>query len=275
MTFKTRFAIMAVLLTPVTLLVYWVVLGLELQDKRGYETDLELAQSIQNRLVPTNLPSTEGLSFSAYYESARAVGGDYYDVISLDEKRSMVLIADVAGKGVPAALLMSGVRSHVRACAVRGDSPDQILSSLNRTLHADTETSSFVTMFCATIDVEHRLLEYANAGHELPLLVRTQGDPRHLRAGGLPIGVLPDTEYELAQESLDPGDRLVLYTDGVTEAQAPDGGFFDTTRLETVVSENRESTVIIMADAIIQRIKGFVSTHEQSDDITLLLAGID
>lgn len=233
------------------------------------EEDLRVARSIQQGLLPKTLPQVTGLDLYAFTESARAVGGDYYDWVALPEGKTGCVVADVSGKGMPAALLMAQLQASFKAQAQTGKAPEEVVTAVNQFLSATMEIDRFVTLFYAVMDPAANTFMYANAGHNPALLWRADGSVEWLGSGGLmlsPVSVLP---YESFEVSFGPEDVLVIYTDGVTEAEAPSEAQWEEDNFrEAVTNGDRDS-----AEAIGLRVKKaldeFVAGNEQSDDITL------
>lgn len=268
--FRLYFIIHAVM-GILAFLVYDIVIGLELIDKRVIEGDLDVAKRIQSQLVPAELPVHSNLSFAAYYDPARAVGGDYYDVIALTEDKYALVVADVAGKGTPAALLMSAVRTQMRVLAAEGFSPDLLTSRLNRSLCSELTPSRFVTLFVSFLDAKEGTMQYVNAGHEGALHLSAKNPPRHLGEGGMPAGVLADTDYGLGTCRLEPGDSLFLFTDGVTEAENVSREQFGSNRLFRLLSELGDLPADQMIERVVAEIKRHRGSEEQTDDIAILV----
>lgn len=194
-----------------------------LRERERLNRDLEIARAIQLSLLPTRLPLMSHIEFAASCQPALAVGGDFYDFSTLDNGNTLVIVADVSGKGVSAGLIMGMVRTAVRAETYRTQSLSDILASCNRALFDDlNKTNMFATAFAAAIDASGETLAYANAGHCKAILYRaaTQ-EVELLDTDGMPMGILPDTAYEHLQVALQPGDTVVLYSDGMTDAVGP------------------------------------------------------
>jgi sigma-B regulation protein RsbU (phosphoserine phosphatase) len=238
------------------------------------ERELAIAADIQRSFLPKEGSATErgALAVHATMIPARAVGGDFYDYFWLDEKRLGVVIGDVSGKGVPAALLMAVTRSLLRATALRGDEPGPCLGEVNRLLLRDTATERFVTLFYAVLDSERGELCFANAGHNAPFLVRPSGAMQELNGAQLILGALPEARYSTNRLPLKCGDRLFLYTDGVTEALNPEREQFSEQRLQRLLSEAADDSPQEMIDRVVQEVRRFAADAPQSDDITTLAA---
>ncbi|MFM8320176.1 MAG: SpoIIE family protein phosphatase, partial [Chloroflexota bacterium] len=196
-------------------------------EKERLERELELAHELQQSFLPAEFPSLAGFACAARSRPARQVGGDFYDVIDLGERQVGLVMADVSDKGITAALFMALSRSLIRAEARRGRSPCEVLGSVNRLLIEISPTTMFVTVFYGLLDLNTHRLRYVRAGHDRPLLFRAaQGCCDFLNARGMMLGLMEPIELEEMEAQLAPGDQLVLYTDGVTDANSPQGEFF-------------------------------------------------
>jgi sigma-B regulation protein RsbU (phosphoserine phosphatase) len=215
----------------------------------------------------------DGCEMAAVWRPASAFGGDCYDVLPFSGTRTALSIGDVAGKGLPAAMLMSNLQASVRAFANDEASPAQVVERANRALCRHTPLDRFVTFFYGVIDTTHRQLQYTNAGHNLPILLRADGTIARLDTGGLVLGIAADAAYSQDTVAVASGDRLVLFTDGITEAEAADGEEFGDDRLLETVVNLRGETPWCMVDAIVQRVSTFTDGHFR-DDATLVVAAI-
>ena len=235
------------------------------------EKELGIARRMQQSILPTKFPSTAGYEVFADMQAARAVGGDFYDVLQLDEGRIGVAVADVSDKGVPAALFMMSSRTLLKGAAIGCHDPGEVLREVNDLLYANNETMMFVTLFYAVFDPESGTLAYANGGHNAPLLVRADGSSELLPlTGGVAAGVVPDLDYRSSTVSLSPGDTVVLYTDGVTEAMSPADEEFGVERLCRVFAEGPFPDAQQANTAIFQAVSEFAADAPQFDDITCL-----
>ena len=242
----------------------------EVQNKRALEQEMAIARTIQQRLVPHGTPHEGSFQLFATLRPAKEVGGDLYDYF-WDEKRLFFCIGDVSGKGVPAALVMALTKTLFRANAAFLDDPSQMMAAVNLRLYEETDPTMFVTAFCGFLDLESGRLVYSNAGHDRPLILRPGSPLRTLEAKpGLALGVFPKFNYPLQEVLLAPGDSLLLYTDGVTEAVDPAMQLFGLTRLEAAMDAleplDPEGTVYALIDAV----DGFAKDAPQADDITTL-----
>jgi serine phosphatase RsbU (regulator of sigma subunit)/anti-sigma regulatory factor (Ser/Thr protein kinase) len=240
----------------------------ELRRRERIEQELRVAQLIQQQFLPRELPDLPGWRIAAYYQPARAVGGDFYDFIELPDGQTGIVVGDVADKGVPAALVMATTHSVLRAAAPGRDSPGEVLAHANDLLVREMPEYMFVTCLYAILDPPTGRLRFANAGHNLPYL-HTGDRVAELRATGMPLGLLPGTEYEEREIVLGPGDRLLLHSDGLAEAHGADRQMFGFPRLAELCGEPGDGKFLI--DRLLTELAGFTGPGwEQEDDITLV-----
>ena len=240
--------------------------------RRAYERELAQAATIQQRLLSVPPVDRAGYVFHATNRPCLAVGGDYYDLIDCGAAGVVLAIGDVCGKGMGAALLMSTVQATVRAEVRVGGGPLAICQRVNSTLYASTDRDKFVTLFLAHLDPANGRLTYVNAGHDAPILIRGGSDRfEHLAATGLVAGVIPDAPLESATVDLGPGDILYAYTDGLREAQRPDGDEFGEERLVAAVLAHRDLPPADLVHSIEAEVFAFTEGGEQGDDMTQLL----
>lgn len=225
------------------------------------DQELRVARVIQQTLLPRDLPTVAGWEISAFYRPAREVGGDFYDVVSLEDGRAVVFEGDVTDKGVPAALVMATCRAALRAATERYDDPGDILRHTNDILVADIPPMMFVTCFCAVLDGSK--IRFANAGHPLPLVV-TDGEVVAVRATGMPLGMLPGSTYEVVEVPVDKGASIVVASDGVAEAHDLTGAMYGFDRVGKVVAGSDDPIT-----ALIDDVDRFA--REQEDDITVVV----
>lgn len=233
------------------------------------EQELKRAREIQQMLLPNTLPQIPGAQISGAWQPAREVGGDYFDVISLDDKRVGICVGDVAGKGITAALLMANLQASFRAFATADASPQVVCTKLNKFLCANAASGKFVTFFYAVLDAEKRTLTYENAGHSPGMLLRASGEAESLRGGGSVLGVLPGWAYQDYQVQLHSGDKLVLSTDGITEAENAQLEEFGEDRLLDMVRAG-DGSAMETQRAIMQGVTAFCGGNFR-DDATLLV----
>ena len=241
-------------------------------EQQQYERELQLAREIQQRFQPTAPPSVPGYELQGISFPSYQIGGDYYDFISCQDGRLVIALGDVSGKGTAAALLMSSLHAAVHAQVASCRPITETLGAVNRYLADNTPANRFVTLFYAELDPATGALAFVNAGHNPPLIAHgSDGTLEQLGAGGLPLGILPDYDYREGRTQLRPGDVLVIYSDGVTETQDPQGEEFGTTRLQEVVSQNLHATASGIRDKIEAALSAFAQGTPAVDDITLVI----
>jgi phosphoserine phosphatase RsbU/P len=236
------------------------------------QRELEDARLIQRGLLPTSVPRIAGIDLAVTWQPADGVGGDCFDTLAFASGLG-VSIADIAGKGLPAALLMSNLQAAVRAFAQESAAPSSICGSVNRLLCRNMASGRFATFCYARIDAAARRIVYSNAGHNPPLLVRAGGAIERLTEGGMVLGVFPDNTYEQAELPLGSGDRLVFYTDGITEARNAGGQWYDEDKLAAAASAARSQPVEAMKDSLLAHVNAFTGGQFE-DDATLIVVGI-
>jgi sigma-B regulation protein RsbU (phosphoserine phosphatase) len=245
----------------------------ELEKERDrLENELELARRIQARLLPSTPPRVPGLDVAGLSESAREVGGDYYDHLDLGGGRLLLVIADVSGKGVPAALLMSGFRASLMSQDTSGGAPDVVAGRVNDFLHKSVEPGKFVTAFFGFLEAATGRFVYVNAGHNPPLLLRAGGTVEMLEEGGLILGIMPDSAFRSGETTLAVGDVLLLYTDGVTEGANAAHEQFGEERLIASLRAAGTAPAHDIAHRIVREVRSFEGESGPADDITVLVA---
>jgi sigma-B regulation protein RsbU (phosphoserine phosphatase) len=246
-------------------------LDAHLSDK--LQQELEESKEIQAALLPKEIPHIEGFDIAITWNPARGVGGDYFDVMKFSEHHAALCIADVAGKGMPAALLMSNVQAVLKSFANETAAPGELCARVNSVMCDNTVLHRFITCFYALLDAQNKTLSYANAGHCPPMLIRDRECLR-LREGGPVLGVFPREPYLQADVRLQSGDCLVLFTDGVTEARNPAGREFGEDRLEQLLLSNCRLSAGDLRDRIVQAVNEY-SEGEVYDDATLMVVKVD
>jgi len=236
------------------------------------EEELKRAREIQQMLLPGTLPQLAGVQIAGAWQPAREVGGDYFDVIQLDKDRLGICMGDVAGKGITAALLMANLQASFRAFATTEASPQVVCTKLNKFLCANVASGKFVTFFYAVLDADARTLTYENAGHSPGLLLRSNGTAETLRGGGAVLGALPHWTYQDYTVQLQPGDQLLLSTDGITEAENAKLEEFGEDRL-LGAARARDGSALETQRAIMQQVTAFCGGNFR-DDATLLVLRI-
>ena len=235
--------------------------------------ELEESQEIQAALMPKALPQIEGFDVAVAWRPARAVGGDYFDVLKFSDRHSAFCIADVAGKGMPAALLVSNVQAVLKSYASDLVSPDEVCFRVNNIMCDNIGARRFITSFYALLDTQTKQLSYTNAGHCPPMLIR-DGNCHRLKEGGPVLGVFPDHRYLEAEIDLQSGDCLVLFTDGVTEARDVSGKEFGEERLQELLTIGQKLRAAELRDRIMAAVNEF-SEGEVYDDATLMVVRVD
>jgi len=234
------------------------------------ESEFQQALEIQQSLLPKNLPTLQGIDLAALWQPARTVGGDYYDVLVFDERHFAICIADVAGKGMPAAMLMSNLQAAVNAIADAGLSPRSVCEKVRKVVKPNLSGGKFVTFFYALFDLDAKTIRYTNAGHNAPILVRADGSAIELDGGGPALArLMTSTPYTDASVEFGSGDRLVLFTDGVTEARSPSGEDFGEASLLAIVRDGT-GDARTMRTEILTAIQQF-SAGRLQDDVTLVV----
>jgi sigma-B regulation protein RsbU (phosphoserine phosphatase) len=239
---------------------------LEIQDE-----ELQRAREIQESLLPKQIPQLPGFEVASAWQPARAVGGDYFDVLKLDENRLALCIADVSGKGVPAALLMANLQASLRASVRDLDSPARVCTIVNGMLCESIAAGKFVTFFCGVLDAGSRTFRYCNAGHPYPILV-SSGVLRTLDQGGAVLGVLPAWTYQDLSVDLSSGDRLLLFTDGITEAEGPQGEEFGEGRVAAFAQAHAANSAASINQQLLSQVTEFCGAQFQDDATLLVLA---
>jgi serine phosphatase RsbU (regulator of sigma subunit)/pSer/pThr/pTyr-binding forkhead associated (FHA) protein len=242
------------------------------EAERAMAKDMQQAALIQQRLLGTP-PIVEGLDIAATTVPSRAVGGDYYDFIKYPDGRVAMMVGDVAGKGMPASLLMSSLQARVHVVFEEPDDLAKKLTRLNKSTCANCPDNRFITFFTCIADPKTGLVTYANAGHNPPLVVRAKGGFELIEgAGGMILGILPMSKYEEATITLDPGDILVLFSDGVTEEVDPNDQQFGEERLANMVAELRDRPAAEIVQEIHRAVHAFTQGAPAADDITVVIA---
>jgi sigma-B regulation protein RsbU (phosphoserine phosphatase) len=246
----------------------------ERERARLERRELDEARRIQQRLLPSSLPAIDGWELAASWQPAAGVGGDCYDVLPFGHARLGLCIADVVGKGIPAALLMSNVQAAVKAFASEATPPYELCQQLNRVLCGNIAEDRFVSFFYCRLDAQTQTLVYSNAGHYAPFLVRKDGSHSRLEEGGTVLGVFADSVYSEGQVDVSSGDRIVLYTDGLTEARNDHDEEYGEDRLASLVALNRGCSAPALQARIMAAVSAFTGGSFQ-DDATLIVMAAD
>jgi sigma-B regulation protein RsbU (phosphoserine phosphatase) len=243
------------------------------EAERAMAKDMQQAAVIQQRLLPEKSPVVAGLDIFGRTKACRTVGGDYYDYLVFQDGRIGILVGDVAGKGMPASLLMSSLQARVHVLFEDGDDLARKIVRLNKAVSSNCPDNRFITFFMGIIDPKTGELVYTNAGHNPPVVVRENGKFELLKeAGGVILGILPMAQYQEARITLNPGDTLVLFTDGVTEAADPSDEEYGEERLAALVGSMKDRPSEEIVDAIHNAVMGFTQGAPAADDITVVVA---
>jgi serine phosphatase RsbU (regulator of sigma subunit)/catechol 2,3-dioxygenase-like lactoylglutathione lyase family enzyme len=244
----------------------------KLEAERRAEQELEIAKRVQARLFPQTLPFIKTLEYAGVCIQARKVGGDYYDFLHLGQERFALVIGDIAGKGMAAALLMANLQANLRGqCAIALDQPQRMLQSVNQLFYENTAEGAYATLFFAEYDDQAGRLRYVNCGHLAALLLRSDDTVEKLHSTCTVMGLFSELDCPVAEHRIFPGDTMVLYTDGITESFNDAEEDFGEKRLIEAVRRHRAATSQDMIAAVVAEVKEF-SPGEQQDDITLIVA---
>lgn len=240
------------------------------RERQRLEQEINIARDIQQALLPRNFPDNPHLTIAGCNYPCLAVGGDYFDIFPLDKNRTAFLIADVSGKGLGAAIVTTMLQGALSGMTL-GTDPARVFSHVNRFLCDHTEVGRYATMFLGILD-ELGNLDFINAGHPSPFLIRHGVAQEPFSEGSYPVGLVPDAEYAVARIKLQPGDTLVLFSDGVTEAMDPDEQLFGVPRLREVLTGQTECPLEQLQKCVLEAVENFARGASQADDITLLVA---
>lgn len=240
-------------------------------EKERMERELELAADIQRRLLPTVFPRLEGFELTGWSRPARHVGGDYYDLLRVRDGRVAAVLADVSGKGLPAALMVSTVHSALRLLVDQAEVGPELVGRLNHHIAESSAPNKFITLMLAELDPGRSQVRYVNAGHNPALHVRPSGEARELESGGLPLGLFDGSTYEAGRIDLGVGDLVCIYSDGITESTSPQDEEFEVERLVDLLGRNRDRPLPEIVGSIDTAVTEFADGLNQGDDQTLVL----
>jgi sigma-B regulation protein RsbU (phosphoserine phosphatase) len=268
---KDDLEVLGMLASQVAIIIEKVMLHDQLIEKKRLETQLEVARQVQLELLPARDPELEGFDISAYNFPTEEVSGDYYDWVRIYDDQIGIVIADVSGKGVPAALLMAFLRASLRAATHIGYAPHISMSKVNYLLWESIERNQFVTAFYGILDAANRTVAYSNAGHNPPFLMEVDGTVHFEERGGVPLGMFRDTRYYEFFATIEPGQVLVLYTDGVTEAMNRAREEYGRDRLVEAVRQCRHLGAREMIDFIHRDVLNWTEGLGATDDVTFFI----
>ncbi len=263
--------VLLLLASQVAIIIEKVMLHEQLIAKKRLEGQLEVARQVQLQLLPPRDPQLEGFDISAYNYPTEEVSGDYYDWVRIYEDQIGLVVADVSGKGVPAALLMAFLRASLRAAIHIGYAPHISMAKVNYLLWESIERNQFVTAFYAVLDASNRTLAYTNAGHNPPLLLNADGQARFIERGGLPLGMFKDTRYYEYYLPIESGQTLVIYTDGVTEATNASDEEYGRERLERTARAGHHLSAKELISFIHKDVLAWTDGQGANDDITFVI----
>jgi sigma-B regulation protein RsbU (phosphoserine phosphatase) len=246
----------------------------ELLERRHLEKELAIAREIQSSFLPKQAPEVPGFDLAGTARTHAEVGGDYYDFIRVSDTRLGLAIADVSGKGIPAALLMAGFRTSLLAEIRNEFAIRAVMRKVNSLVYESTDRGKFVTAFYGLLDFRNRVLTFSNAGHNPPILVRRDGTIEQLLEGGVAFGVLPDAHYEERPLALRPGDVLGLYTDGISEAESPSGEHFGQRRVEQRLAALADKRAAEILDGLVEAAENWAGERGLNDDLTVMVVKV-
>jgi sigma-B regulation protein RsbU (phosphoserine phosphatase) len=235
------------------------------------QEEMRLAYKIQMDLLPSMAPDIKGYDIAGKSIPAKTVGGDYFDFIKISPSCMCICLGDVSGKGIPAALLMSNLQATLRGQVLQDRTPQSCIKKSNLLLFKSTDMDKFATLFYGVLNTETHELHYCNAGHNYPFLIRANGEIVRLDIGGLVLGALEDFSFEESAVRFLPGDLLVIFSDGISEATNSSDDMFGEERLERFIVENRDRKAADIIEAILNDVRVYAELSPQSDDMTLVV----
>lgn len=264
-------SVLQLLASQVAIIIEKVKLHEQLLEKKRLEAQIEIARQVQLELLPEDDPKLKGFDISAYIFPAEEVSGDYYDWVKIFDDQIGIIIADAAGKGIPAALLMAFLRASLRAGMQIGYAPHVALAKVSNLLWDSVEDNQFITAIYGILDDTNKTLVFSNAGHNPPLLVKENGDFKLIEYGDMPLGVFRNMRYHQHFLRFDRGDLLVLYTDGIIEATNQEGEEFGLERFIAKVIEGRKLSAKELIRFLEESLREFTAKEKPSDDITFFI----
>jgi sigma-B regulation protein RsbU (phosphoserine phosphatase) len=234
------------------------------------QEELRLAREIQQHLLPDSPPTIDGFDIAAINIPAKEVGGDYYD-FDLNEEKLFFCLGDVSGKGMPASLLVANLQASLHSQLKNSLTPKEIIQNSNQLIYQNTDPTKFITFFYGLLDVTNGQITYCNAGHDQPILLTSKSKLINLQTGGIPLGVLPEFEYENTNVNITEGEILILYSDGITEAWNENQEEFGLERLINKLQTSKDLNAIDIIKSVINEIQSFIGEVPQMDDMTMMM----
>ena len=235
------------------------------------QEELRLAREIQQHLLPETPPIIAGYDIAAINIPAKEVGGDYYDFVRISQHTLFFCLGDVSGKGMPAALLVANLQAALHSQSFVSQTPKECVRNSNKLIHQNTDSNKFITLFYGLLSTESDQVTYCNGGHDQPVYVKSDTEVKHLHTGGIPLGFLPDYDYQQVEMQFESGATLLLYSDGVTEAMNHNEEEFGLDRLTETLKRNRNKRASEVIHEILEEIKRFSGETPQMDDVTLII----
>jgi phosphoserine phosphatase RsbU/P len=244
---------------------------LEVADRLSLKNDLEIARDIQQAMLPSGVYTAPGVETVGISRPANTVGGDFYDILPLPDGRLVFTVGDVAGKGSPAALLMALLLAMLRTLVDEGLEPADLVTRLNAQVCRHAPGTRFITLFYAVYEPVTGAITYVNAGHTQPLVVRAGGVCERLTEGGIALGMFEGSTYTTGHLTIQPNELVAIYSDGITEAESPNGTPFDEIGLETALKANLDQTLSALGTSVVRAVEAHTADTRLSDDLTVLL----
>ena len=247
------------------------ILHHQILEKKKLEEQMQIAKDVQSSLLPAHSPEIEGYDIAGNCIPTFEIGGDYYDYIKLDENHLAIVIADVSGDGIPAALIMSAFRALLNSQIKTNNNPSEIMSVLNQQIPIVCRKRDFITVLYAKLNFKEHTCSYTNCGHNSPLLFRSNGKMELLDQGGAALNILEDANFDSDFVKLEPGDQIIFYTDGVTEIFDKDANEYGFERLKKVILDSKNKSASEIIDAVVESARNFSNTKIFRDDFTLIV----
>jgi sigma-B regulation protein RsbU (phosphoserine phosphatase) len=255
------------------------VSALKRSENEKMQYEIKVARQVQAFLLPQTLPSMNTLSYHGARKSLNGVSGDFYDFLLIQPHKLLIVIGDICGKGMSAALLMAHIHGVLRSISyIKGHNLSDLMTIINSSLHASTEDNKFATLFLGVYDDNDRTLAYVNAGHNSPIVFRNKeniSQIQRLNTEGMILGFDPNANYKVKKEQLYPGDTLLFFTDGITEARNDAKEEYGEERIVDTISVNRERPPLILCDLIFKELENYIGSEHQDDDMTLIVGKVN